>query len=308
MQVGILYSRIRKDEKLLLSELRDRGHEVEKIDVRKHQFGLEETSAPVEGLDLVVDRCLATSRSLYATRFLDSYGVPVVNGPETADICANKVKNSLALSNAGVPTPETEVSFTTDAALETIEKFGYPCVLKPVVGSWGRLMAKVESRSAAEAILEHKATLGHYEHKVFYVQEFVDKPGRDVRVLATDGEPIAAMTRTSDHWLTNAAKGSETAAFELDETALELVERASDAVGGGLLGVDLMEVGGAKSGEYTVHEVNHTVEFKALNETVDIDVPAAVVDWLETKADAATDGTEDADDEVETDDTEVSAV
>ena len=308
LQFGILYSRIRKDEKLLLSELRDRGHEVEKIDVRKHQFGLEETSAPVDGLDLVVDRCLATSRSLYSTRFLDSYGVPVVNGPETADVCANKVKNSLALSNADVPTPETEVAFTTDAALETIEKFGYPCVLKPVVGSWGRLMAKVDSRSAAEAILEHKATLGHYEHKVFYVQEFVDKPGRDVRVLAADGEPIAAMTRTSDHWLTNAAKGSETAAFELDETALDLVERASDAVGGGLLGVDLMEVGGAKSGEYTVHEVNHTVEFKALNETVDVDVPAAVVDWLETKADAAAEGTEGSGDEVDAGDTEVSAV
>ena len=308
LQFGILYSRIRKDEKLLLSELRDRGHEVEKIDVRKHQFGLEETSAPVDGLDLVVDRCLATSRSLYSTRFLDSYGVPVVNGPETADVCANKVKNSLALSNADVPTPETEVAFTTDAALETIEKFGYPCVLKPVVGSWGRLMAKVDSRSAAEAILEHKATLGHYEHKVFYVQEFVDKPGRDVRVLAADGEPIAAMTRTSDHWLTNAAKGSETAVFELDETALDLVERASEAVGDGLLGVDLMEVGGAKSGEYTVHEVNHTVEFKALNETVDVDVPAAVVDWLEAKAEAAANGTENAGDEVEDADTEVSAI
>jgi [lysine-biosynthesis-protein LysW]--L-2-aminoadipate ligase len=176
------------------------------------------------------------------------------------------------------------VSFTKEAAMESIEEFGYPCVLKPVVGSWGRLMAKIDSRSAAEAILEHKETLGHYEHKVFYVQEFVDKPGRDVRVLATDGEPVAAMVRSSDHWLTNAAKGAETAAFELDEEAKELVERASEAVGGGLLGVDLMETGDS----YTVHEVNHTVEFKALNEAVGdaVDVPATVVDWLESKADA----------------------
>ncbi|MFC5367316.1 lysine biosynthesis protein LysX [Salinirubrum litoreum] len=284
MQVGILYSRIRKDEKLLLLELRDRGHDVTKIDVRKHQFGLDGTTAPIEGLDLVVDRCLSTSRSLYATRFLDSYGVTVVNSPETAKVCADKAENSLALADAGVPTPETEVSFTKEAAMESIENFGYPCVLKPVVGSWGRLMAKIDSRSAAEAILEHKATLGHYEHKVFYVQEFVDKPGRDIRVLATDGEPVAAMVRSSDHWLTNAAKGAETAAFELDDEARELVERASEAVGGGLLGVDLMETGDS----YTVHEVNHTVEFKALNEAVgeSVDVPAAVVDWLETKADA----------------------
>ena len=287
MNVGILYSRIRRDEKLLLTELRERGHEVEKIDVRSQRFGLESTTADVEGLDLVVDRCLSTSRSLYATEFLDSYGVPVVNAPETGDVCADKAKNSLALANADVPTPATEVAFTTEAALEAIESFGYPCVLKPVVGSWGRLMAKIDTRDAAEAIVEHKETLGHYEHKVFYVQEFVDKPGRDIRALAVDGEPIAAMTRSSDHWLTNAAKGGETEAFELDDRARELVERASDAVGGGLLGVDLMEVGGTGSGEYTVHEVNHTVEFKALDAASDVDVPAKVVDWLEAKAAAA---------------------
>jgi len=298
MRVGILYSRIREDEKLLLNELRDRGHDVEKIDVRKERFGLESTTANVDDLDLVVDRCLSTSRSLYATRFLDSYGVPVVNSPETGDVCADKARNSLALAEADVPTPATEVAFTKEAALEAIESFGYPCVLKPVVGSWGRLMAKIDTRDAAEAILEHKETLGHYEHKVFYVQEFVDKPGRDIRALAVDGEPVAAMTRSSDHWLTNAARGGETESFDLDDRARELVARASEAVGGGMLGVDLMEVGvdadaaeagGEGSGEYTVHEVNHTVEFKALDAASGVDVPAEVVDWLEARAAAADD-------------------
>ncbi len=278
MKVGILYSRIRKDEKLLLNALRERDHEVEKIDVRKQTFDISEAPAAFADLDVVVDRCLATSRSLYATQFFESYGIPVVNSHETADICADKVKNSLALERAGVPTPATKVAFTKETALEAIEEFGYPCVLKPVVGSWGRLMAKIDSPDAAEAILEHKATLGHYEHKIFYVQEFVEKPGRDIRVVATDGEPIAAMVRSSDHWITNAAKGAETDVFELDDEARDLVERASDAVGGGLLGVDLMETAEG----YTVHEVNHTVEFKALDGAVETDVAGAVVDWLET--------------------------
>ncbi|KTG29247.1 lysine biosynthesis protein LysX [Haloferax profundi] len=279
MHIGLLYSRIRRDEKLLLNELRERGHEVTKIDVRKEQFDLSEPPAAFDGLDIVVDRCLATSRSLYITRFLQSYGIPVVNSHETADVCADKAKNSLALADAGVPTPNTKVAFTVESAMDIVEEFGYPCVLKPVVGSWGRLMAKIDSEAAAEAILEHKATLGNYEHKVFYIQEFVEKPGRDIRVLAVDGEPIAAMTRSSDHWLTNAAKGADAEAFELDARAKELVKQASDAVGGGLLGVDLMETGE----DYTVHEVNHTVEFKALNDAVDVDVPAKVVDWLEAK-------------------------
>jgi [lysine-biosynthesis-protein LysW]--L-2-aminoadipate ligase len=293
VNVGVLYSRIRQDEKLLLNELRDRGHDVTKIDVRKQRFDLTDAPDAFDGVDVVVDRCLATSRSLYATKFCEQYGIPVVNSAETASVCADKVENSLALAGAGVPTPKTETAFTTDAAMEIIEDFGYPCVLKPVIGSWGRLMAKLDSKSAAEAILEHKATLGHYEHKVFYVQEFVEKPGRDIRVLAVDGEPIAAMARSGDHWLTNAAKGADTEAFELDDEALELVELASDAVGGGLLGVDLMETDGDQTDwNYTVHEVNHTVEFKALNQAVDVDVPAKVVDWLETQveADADADG------------------
>ena len=284
MNVGMLYSRIRRDEKLLLRELRDRGHEVTKIDVRSQRFGLETAPSSFDGVDLVLDRCLATSRSRYVTRFVAAYGLPVVNEPETAAICADKAHNSLVLAGAGIPTPRTEVAFTKEAALETIETLGYPCVLKPVVGSWGRLMAKIDSRDAAEAILEHKETLGHYEHKVFYIQEFVEKPGRDIRVLATDGEPIAAMARSSDHWLTNAAKGGQTDVIEPDAAMLDLVERASDAVGGGLLGVDLMETGEG----YTVHEVNHTVEFKALNEASDVDVPARVVDWLEHRVETAT--------------------
>ncbi|WP_373189247.1 lysine biosynthesis protein LysX [Halolamina sp.] len=278
MEVGLLYSRIRADEKLLLAELRERGHKVVKADTRTLTFDLDEPPALLADCDVVLDRCLATSRSRYATRFLDHYGIPVVNGADTAAVCADKVETSLALQAAGIPTPETTVAFTTDAALEAIEAFGYPCVLKPVVGSWGRLMAKLESRSAAEAVLEHKETLGSYEHSVFYIQQFVEKPGRDVRVLMAGGDTVAAMTRSSDHWITNAAAGAETEPFELDEQAESLAKQASEAVGGGLLGVDLMETGDG----YTVHEVNHTVEFSALNGAVETDIAGEIVDWLET--------------------------
>ncbi|WP_049981474.1 lysine biosynthesis protein LysX [Halolamina rubra] len=293
MEVGLLYSRIRPDEKLLLTELRERGHEVHKVDVRQATFGLDAPPEPLGECDVVLDRCMATSRSRYASRFVEHYDLPVVNSPETAKVCSDKVETTLALSEAGVPTPETTVAFTTESALEAIESFGYPCVLKPVVGSWGRLMAKLESRSAAEAVLEHKETLGHYEHSVFYVQQFVDKPGRDLRVLTVDGEPVAAMSRSSDHWLTNAAAGADTESFDLPAEVEQLAREASAAVGGGLLGVDLMELDGdGADDEYTVHEVNHTVEFKALNAAVDMDVAATVVDWLEAKVAAEEAGNE----------------
>jgi L-2-aminoadipate N-acetyltransferase (EC 2.3.1.-) len=284
MHVGLLYSRIRRDEKLLLGELRDRGHTVQKVDVRRQQFDIHTPPAALADVDIVLDRCLATSRSVYLSRLCEAYGLPVINGASTAMVCADKLRTSVALAAAGVPTPRTSVAFSVDSALETIEGFGYPCVLKPVMGSWGRLMAKIDSRDAAEAILEHKAVLGHYEHKVFYLQEYIDKPDRDLRVVVTDGEPIAAMARSGDHWITNAAVGAETTPYVVSPAVAELAAAASEAVGGGLLGVDLMETDAGP----VVHEVNHTVEFKALDETVDVDVPAAVVDWIETRVLEAT--------------------
>ena len=206
MNVGMLYSRIRTDEKLLLGELRDRGHAVEKIDVRTQSFGLTEPPAAVEDVDIVLDRCMATSRSLYATRFLESYGIPVVNSPETAEVCANKVKNSLALSEAGVPTPRTEVAFTSDAALEIVERFGYPCVLKPVVGSWGRLMAKIDSRSAADCSAS-TASLASVTTSLASSSRSNDSTSASLaafvsqwsewRVIAAIGSPSAASTRMS---------------------------------------------------------------------------------------------------------------
>lgn len=281
IELGVFYSRIREDEKLLLGELRERGHEVRTIDVRDLQFGLEDPPAVLDGVDVAFNRAMESSRVRYVAQFLEYYDIPVVNSPRTARICADKVRGSLALAEAGVPTPTTEVSFDVESALESVERFGYPCVLKPVTGSWGRLIARLDTRSAAEGVLEHKAALGGYEHKVFYIQEFVEKPGRDIRVLTADGEPIAAMVRSSDHWITNVARGGHTEQFDVDEEVRDLVERASEAVGGGLLGVDLMEIGSG----YTVHEVNSTCEWKGLNQAVPaIDVPARIVDWIEGRA------------------------
>ncbi|MFW6153019.1 MAG: lysine biosynthesis protein LysX [Halobacteriota archaeon] len=277
MRVGIVHSRIRADERMLFEALAERDHEVVRVDVRDTSFAVDEPPAALAGCDVVLDRTIAMSRGLYVSRLLSQHGLTVINRPEVIATCGDKVATSLALEGAGVPTPRTEVAFTVETALEVIESFGYPCVLKPVIGSWGRLLAKVESRHAAEAILEHKATLGHYQHQVFYVQEYVPKPGGDVRVLTVDGEPVAAMTREADHWLTNAAKGAAVTERSIDDELERLAREASHAVGGGLLGVDLMETAEG----YTVHEVNHGVEFRALDSAVETDIAGAIVEWLE---------------------------
>src|SRR5207248_210867 len=112
-----------------------------------------------------------------------------------------------ALQAAGVPQPNARVAFTTESALIAIEEMGYPVVLKPVVGSWGRLVSKVNDRESAEALLEHREVLGNYQQQIYYVQEYIRKPGRDIRAFVVGDETIAAIYRTSPHWITNTARG-----------------------------------------------------------------------------------------------------
>ncbi|MFP4188552.1 MAG: lysine biosynthesis protein LysX [Halobacteriales archaeon] len=280
--VGFLCSRVRKDEKLLLGELRDRsGVEVERIDPREASFGLDATDGDpaTDELDVVVDRAMSYSRGLYAARFYESYGVPVVNTFDVARVCGDKVETSLALSENGVRTPDTRVAFTPGSALETVEALGYPVVVKPVVGSWARLLAKVNDRDAAEAVFEHKKVLGSYEHSVFYIQNFVEKPGRDIRVAVVGGEAVAGMYRESDDWITNAAAGAETTACEVDDELRDVALEAARAVGcaeTGVVGVDVMEDGDA----LTVHEVNHSLEFKALTEASGVNVAGRYADHV----------------------------
>src|SRR5438093_9073353 len=149
------------------------------------------------------------------------------------------------LSRAGLPIPKTVVTFTRAAALDAIEKMGYPVVLKPMVGSWGRLLAKINDRDAAEAVLEHKETLGSYQHGIFYIQEYVNKPERDIRAIVVGDQTIGAIYRRSDHWITNTARTGQAFACEVTPEIDQLCRKAAAAVGGGFLSVDVLEAGPA---------------------------------------------------------------
>jgi len=207
MRVGFLHSLIRKDEKLLLKEFSSRkGVEVVMIDDRELTFNLGRDRF---NLDVVIERCINHSRALHAIRIFESAGIRCVNNSGVALVCGNKLLTSVALKEHKVPQPEVRVAFTIESALQAIEEMGYPVVLKPAVGSWGRLLSKVNDRNAAEAILEHKTILGTYHHSIFYIQKYIEKRGRDIRSFVVGDECIAAIYRVSDHWITNTARGGK---------------------------------------------------------------------------------------------------
>jgi [lysine-biosynthesis-protein LysW]--L-2-aminoadipate ligase len=276
IKLGVLYSRLRVEEKKIFTALEARGLDYERIDDRRISFDLDN---PEDWLnyDAVLERSISFARGLYALRVLNAWGVPTVNTARVAEICGDKVATSAALAEANVPQPRSEVAFTPQSALEAIETLGYPVVLKPVVGSWGRLLAKINDRDAAEALLEHKATLGSYQHSIFYIQEYVQKPGRDIRAFVIGNRAICAMYRSSEHWITNTARGGEGEVCPITSEIDDLCSRAAHAVGGGVLAVDLIE---HPQRGLLVNEINHTMEFNTLLPTTGIDIPAMIVDYL----------------------------
>lgn len=274
MKVGFLHSILRIEEKLLIDEFRTRpGVELEKIDDRERFFDLHKNDF---GFDVVIERCINHSRAVHALKIFGDFGIPTVNTFEVAEVCGSKFLTTQALIKTRVPTPKCYMAFTPESALAAMDELGYPCVIKPNTGSWGRLISKINDRDAAEAILEHKQILGSYHHSIFYIQEYVEKRGRDIRSFVVGDRCIAAVYRYSPHWITNTARGGKTENCPITDEVHDLSVRAAKAVGGGVVAIDLFEAPAGLS----VNEVNYTMEFRNSITVTGVNIPAKVVDYV----------------------------
>ncbi len=272
-RLGVFFTIVRPEEKWILAAAESRGLAVVRIDDAEVTFGLDR---PDITADVVVNRSVSHTRALYATRCYAHYGTPTVNHPDVVEVAGDKVLASLRLAERNIPTPKTVIALSPEAALKAIDRVGYPAVLKPAVGSWGRLMAKVSSRRRKRSrSWSTRPRLPSPVHSVFYVQEFVAKPDRDLRVFVVGSEAVAGMYRRSTDWRTNAARGATTQPLPITPELRELALRAAAAVGGGVLAVDLME----SPNGLVVHEVNPTPEFKALTAATGVDIAGAIVDY-----------------------------
>lgn len=276
MKIGMLLSRVRVEEKLLLEAFEKRGYAIDLIDDRDLILDIAGEES-LKSYDVILERCINHSRALYTLELLNAWGVRTVNTAHVANICGNKFSTSLALMQNGVPTPRTLMAYTPESALEAIERLGYPVVLKPAVGSWGRLIAKINDRDAAEAILEHKKILGSYHHSIFYIQEYVNKPKRDIRSFVVGDETICAIYRMSDHWITNTARGGKATNCPVTPEIDAISRAAARAVGGGVVAIDILE---REDGSLTVCEVNYTMEFRNSIDTTGVDIPGRVADYV----------------------------
>ena len=276
-KVCIVFDRLRSEEKMLQKEAVNLGHDAVMLDAKITQINTDSKKEDLNLGDVVLERCVSYFRGLHFTAALDFMDIPVLNKFDVASTCGNKMFMTLLLKKHNVPTPKTYFSFSSESASENLEKVGYPLVIKPVIGSWGRGVMPIKDRDTMDAVLEIRDITDSPHDRIYYLQELVKRPPRDIRVITVGDRPIAAMYRkSSDGFKTNIALGADPEICEITNEMEDMAAAASKAMGGGILGVDMME--DDKRG-LVVHEVNNTVEFKGLARVAQQNIPKEMVEY-----------------------------
>lgn len=280
VSISLIYDRVRWEEKSLTQAARKKGARVITVDAKT---ALLDSRASPKGIkeefgDIALQRCISYFRGQHVTAYLEFKGLIVVNRYSVGEICGNKYLTTLALEKAKVPTPRTMFAFTADSAKEAVEKLGYPAVLKPVIGSWGRGVAPLKDRDTANPMIELREEMTGALNQIYYIQEMVKRPPRDIRTIVVGDRVVAAAYRyaSPEDWRTNVARGGKTAPCKITKELEEIALKAAEAVGGGVLGVDAME----SLDGIVIHEVNNTVEFKGASQVNTSNIPEAIINYV----------------------------
>lgn len=277
--IGLIYDRIRWEEKALIKASKKAGISLKPIDAKRIFINTsQDADAFKEDFgSIVIQRCVSYFRGLHITAILENMGLTVINPFQTSLTCGNKLFTTLALIKAGLPSPKTMMAFTPESTLKALDTVGYPAVLKPVVGSWGRLVALLKERESAQAVIEAREEIKNALLHLYYVQEFVERPPRDIRVIIIGDEVVAASYRypPPGDWRTNVARGGVSKPCPITQELKQLTLKASKAVGGGVVAVDCME---GPDG-FLVNEVNGTIEFRGISSTTEVDIAEKILNY-----------------------------
>lgn len=272
----ILYDQLRWEEKSLIEAAQKKDIKLEVINCRENSIELDQDKSNYRD-DVILQRCVSYYNNLHSTAAFEGLGAQVINSLHTAIMCGNKLFTHMELSKSDIAIPKAFCAFSNQSAMSILNKNGYPKVIKPVVGSWGRMIALLKDKEAAEAVIEDREHMYPLYH-VFYFEEFVKRPPRDIRSIVVGDRVVAAIYRYSgdNEWKTNMALGGKAEACKVTSEMEELCLKAAKTMKGEILGVDLME---SENG-LLVHEVNNTTEFKNTVRVTGVDIPSLIIEHL----------------------------
>jgi [lysine-biosynthesis-protein LysW]--L-2-aminoadipate ligase len=278
VEVCVIYDKIRFEEKALYDKAKKKGLRAHIIDAKTITIDTESKRKALQLGDVILQRSISHFRGLYLTACLEFLGFLVINKFKVGETCGNKLITSLTLAKYQVPTPKTHFAFSAESAIEVISKIGFPLVLKPIVGSWGRGVFPLRDEEVANMIVEMREGDDSPLARIYYVQEMIKRPPRDLRCIVVGDKVIAAIYRYSaeNEWRTNVARGGKAEVAPITNELEGIALKAAKAVGGGIVGIDLME--DEKRG-LLVHEVNSTVEFRGASNVSDADIAGAIIDY-----------------------------
>ena len=272
----LLYDSIRWEEKALYEACRKKGVIIENVNCKNLAVNLNDKNSKYRG-QVVLQRSVSYFKSVHSTAVLQGLGARVINPLHAAIMCGNKLYAHMELEKAGIRTPNAVAAFSDESAIEILDKIGYPAVIKPTVGSWGRLIALLRDKDAAKAVIEDREHMFPL-YQVYYFEEFVKRPPRDIRAIVIGDKVVAAIYRYSGigEWKTNMALGGHAEMCPVTNELEDICLKASNALNGQIVGVDLME---SNSEGLVVHEVNNTTEFKNTVRITGVDIPGLMIDY-----------------------------
>jgi [lysine-biosynthesis-protein LysW]---L-2-aminoadipate ligase len=272
----LLYDTIRWEEKAIYEAAKKKGIEIKKIDCKDLVLDLNTLNSEYDN-QIIIQRCVSYFKSLHSTAALEGLGAKVINPLNTAIICGNKLFTHMLIQKKGIRTPKVITAFSSQSALSALDDFGYPTIIKPTIGSWGRLIALLQDKEAAKAVFEDREHMFPL-YQIYYLEEFVSRPPRDIRAIVVGDNVVAAIYRYSekDEWKTNMALGGRAENCPITGELEDICIKSSQAVGGKIVGVDLME--SSKDG-LVVHEVNNTTEFKNTVRITGINIQDIIIDY-----------------------------
>ena len=278
VEVSIICDKVRFEEKALYEKTQKKGIKSKIVDAKTIIIGTHSKKKDFLLGDVLLQRSVSYYRGLYLTASLEYLGFKVINRFEVGQTCGNKLITSIKLAENKIPSPKTQFAFSAESGLECIKNNGFPLVLKPIVGSWGRGIYPLRDLETASMIIEMREEDDSPLSRIYYIQEMVDRPPRDIRCIVVGDQAVTAIYRYSSQseWRTNVARGGKVELAPITKEIEDLALRAAKAVGGGILGVDMME---DKDHGLVVHEVNNTVEFRGAASVSNVDIPSEMIDY-----------------------------